>query len=465
MRSMLKELRLPWQKSQELKRFDLETIRCCCALADMENSIEENQIVSLVLAKIATARGIKPSEINKIIDELKRTAPRNGSMKKDSTKPTLLKARIIRVLYNMVRIILADHRERHEEKLLFHFICIKMNILNAYDRERIYDILKQFAEINLKYSNAVDDFVKDLWINIRKSLGITSKEIFSVPFAIRLRDCLLGKTGNNDIYKACIKCFEAEFVEHDGVCLKPGEKMYNDFSKQINLFLNYKRFRKKDFYVNIADKSFQDFFSEDVDLKYSIIDIERKLIGVAGENIEKLNLANKLLQDLLVELVCKEECVDVVCRNEELCGCIDESCIDIKSLNSSEAYSTAIINLEQEKVDKTFEFTKLKQINRDLSRLDEFLLNRYFQTNKTPKDIAQLFFDFYSVIIADNTITIDEKILLKIFSHIYNVNASQYQYIFSELNKIYNETLDETYKTGGARRILLTNSGRKEILL
>lgn len=449
------------KKQQETKQFNKEAMRCCCALADIENATNNNgedSLMKSILVKIANVRGIKRNEIDGIIKELKRTEPTVNN----ACKPTLLKARIIRVLYNMVRIILADHREKHEEKLLFHFVCIKMNILNASDRQRIYTILKKFAEINLSYTTAVDDFVKDISDEISKNMNSVS-----TSFQSNLKNALLGHAWGDDIYKACTQCLNKEMMNlskdiHDNKSNQEIETIQTNFYKQINKFLSYKRFRKRDFYHSITDERSRSSFTEDDDFKYSITEIEQKLIYTEKDTTNgEIDSQKELLRTLLIQLECKEECVDIVCRDSELCECIDESRIDIKSLNSSDSYSTAIINLEQERSDKTYEFSKLRQINRDLSRLDEFLLSRYFQTTKTPKDIAQLFFDFYCVIIADNDITIDEKILLKIFSHIYDISASQYQFIFSELNKIYNEALDTTYKLGGNRKEFIDNFWKK----
>lgn len=118
-----------------------DAFRCCCAMAYLTNSGND---IKDILRLIGKKRGLKLDYINKTIGQIWN----NDDF--DEKCNDRKKREIIKLLYNVSRIICADGKITDNEKLVFEFICIRLGVLKDDVRKKLMEIIFGLIEESKK---------------------------------------------------------------------------------------------------------------------------------------------------------------------------------------------------------------------------------------------------------------------------------------------------------------------------
>lgn len=146
--------KMEWLKNKSLVSCEdknKDAFRCCCAMAYLTNS--ENDIKD-ILRLIGRKRGLELDYINKTIGQIWN----NDDF--DEKCNDRKKREIIKLLYNVSRIICADGQITDNEKLVFEFISIRLGVIKGDVRknlmEIIFGLIEKSKETQLESEEIID---------------------------------------------------------------------------------------------------------------------------------------------------------------------------------------------------------------------------------------------------------------------------------------------------------------------
>ncbi len=217
--------------------------------------------------------------------------------------------------------------------------------------------------------------------------------------------------------------------------------------------------------------------SEEENLFFDFVCIKMGILDINGRRWLKTimfgyisRIVNSLKGDLGDGLgLLRKQCdvlVDFIMSNNHILECFDVEYVDLKMLGNRSNYLKAVIRIEERNNDDK-ELYKVQQTGLMRDMEFENYWNMVFRYNVTSYSFkANLIFDLFNIIWADEKVNINEELLFKICSVIYNVKRDDYHSLLSELQAFYVEHDDwdiidrikNRYRTvGRIKRILSRN--------